>query len=309
MLPSLDDLSLLVSIADEGGFTAAAKALGLPKSTVSRRLAELEAGLSTSLFRRSTRALSLTDEGQRIYHLAKPAIVAAREAAQAIAAREQAVAGRVTLTATAAVGQFLIAPQLPALTTRYPNLQVELRLTERRINIVSEGVDLAVRMGVLDDSNLVARKLCTVRRHLVAAPEYLAREGIPVHPADLAGHRAILTSGALASWRFADGWECALRWNIAAGNMLVAHQLALAGGGIALLPDFLIESALQGDRLVPVLDDHWNDVADAWLVSSRMRYRSSAVRAVMEALTEASAQPKTVSFDNKGSGMQSIIEG
>jgi DNA-binding transcriptional LysR family regulator len=292
MLPSLDDLSLLVTIADEGGFTAAAKALGLPKSTVSRRLAELEVGLSTSLFRRSTRALSLTDEGQRIYELAKPAIVAAREAAQAIAAREQAVAGRVTLTATAAVGQYLIAPQLPALTDRYPGLQVELRLTERRINIVSEGVDLAVRMGVLDDSDLIARKLCTVRRHLVAAPAYLAREGIPLHPADLAGHRAILTSGARASWRFPDGWECALRWNIAAGNMLVAHQLALSGSGIALLPDFLIEGGLQAGRLVPVLEDHWNDVAEVWLVSSRMRYRSSAVRTLMEALTDASSETR-----------------
>jgi DNA-binding transcriptional LysR family regulator len=171
-------------------------------------------------------------------------------------------------------------------------LQVELRLTERRINIVSEGVDLAVRMGALDDSDLVARKLCTVRRHLVAAPAYLAREGTPVHPADLAGHRAILTSGALASWRFADGWECALRWNIAAGNMLVAHQMAQAGSGIALLPDFLIDGSLRDGRLVPVLEDHWNDVADAWLVSSRMRYRSSAVRTLMEALPAASSETR-----------------
>jgi DNA-binding transcriptional LysR family regulator len=289
MIPSLDDLALLVSIADLGSFTAAAKTIGLPKSTVSRRLSELEIGLGTSLFRRSTRALSLTDEGRRIYDRAKPAIEAAQEAAKAIAQREHTMAGLVTLTATAAVGQYLIAPQLAELTTRYPDLQVELRLSERRVNIVKEGIDLAVRMGALDDSDLVASKLCTVRRHLMASPAYLDREGRPFHPSDLSAHRAIVTSGALANWRFADGWDCAQRWNIAAGNMLVAHQLALKGIGIALLPDFLIDEDVKQGRLIPVLDDHWNDIADAWLVSSRTRYRSNAVKSVMEALTQASA--------------------
>jgi DNA-binding transcriptional LysR family regulator len=162
-----------------------------------------------------------------------------------------------------------------------------------QINVVSEGVDLAIRMGALDDIDLVARKLCTVRRYLVAAENYLSREGTPIHPADLAGHKAILTSPALASRHFADGWECSLRWNIAAGSMVVAHQLALSGHGIALLPDFLIEGDLQHGRLVPVLAEHWDDMADAWLVSSRVRYRSKAVRAVMEALTEASAEARS----------------
>ncbi|CUW37717.1 putative Transcriptional regulator LysR family (fragment) [Magnetospirillum sp. XM-1] len=116
MKPSLDDLALLVTIADEGSFTAAAKTLGLPKSTVSRRLADLELLLRTSLFQRSTRALSLTDEGQRIYDMAKPSITAADDAARAIAEREQLVAGRVSLTTTAALGQYLITPHLIKLT-------------------------------------------------------------------------------------------------------------------------------------------------------------------------------------------------
>lgn len=285
MKPSLDDLALLVAIADEGGFTAAARVLGLPKSTVSRRLADLETGLRASLFQRSTRALSLTDEGQRIYGLAKPAIDAAQDAARAIIERERAVSGRVTLTTTAAIGQYLIAPRLPALIERYPALQVELRLTERRINIVAEGIDLAVRMGALDDSELVARKLATVCRQLVAAPAYLAEHGMPLHPSDLAGHRAIITSHELSRWRFADGWESELRWSIAAGNMVVAHQLALAGHGIALLPDFLIANDLATGRLSMVLGDYLHDEAEAWLVSSRQRYRSPAVRAVLDELT------------------------
>lgn len=284
MKPSLDDLALLVAIADQGSFTRAARLLGQPKSTVSRRLADLEQRLRVSLFQRTTRAMSLTDAGRRIYDAAKPAIDAANDAAETIARREQAVSGRVTITTTAALGQYLVAPKLPALVQRHPELQVELRLTEQRINIVSEGIDLAVRMGALDDSDFVARRLATVRRHLVASPAYLAAHGTPARPSDLAAHRAILTSSALDRWRFADGSECQLRWSIAAGNMLVAHQLALGSAGIALLPDFLIRNDLAAGGLRTVLAGHWDDLADAWLVSSRQRYRSAAVRIVQDLL-------------------------
>jgi DNA-binding transcriptional LysR family regulator len=282
---SLDDLALLVAIAEQGSFTSASKLLRQPKSTVSRRLADLELQLRVTLFQRTTRAISLTDAGRRIYEIAKPAIDAANDAADAIMQREQAVGGRVVITTTAALGQYLIAPKLPSLIERHPGLQVELRLTEQRLNIVSEGIDLAVRMGVLDDSDLVARRLGKVRRILVASPGYLAAHGTPTHPSELAAHRAILTSSALDRWRCADGWECQLRWNIGAGNMLVAHQLALGGAGIALLPDFLTHDDQTEGRLVPVLGDHWQDEADAWIVSSRQRYRSAAVRTVQDFLT------------------------
>ena len=287
MTPSLDDLALLVTIADQGSFTAAARTLGLPKSTVSRRLADLELLLRTSLFRRSTRALSLTDEGRRIYDMAKPSIAAADNAARAIAERERLVAGRVSLTTTAALGQYLIAPHLIKLTAAYPDVQVELRLTERRINIIGDGVDLAVRMGTLDDSALVARRLCKVRRLLVASPAYLETAGKPAAPSDLASHNAIVTSAALDTWRFDGGWECAMRWTIAAGNMLVAHQLARLGHGIALLPDFLLEADLEQGRLVRLLLEHPMEREDAWIVSSAQRYRSLAVQTVLNYLVEA----------------------
>lgn len=281
MKPSLDDLALLVTIADEGGFTAAARALGLPKSTVSRRLADLELLLRTSLFQRSTRALSLTDEGRGIYELARPAITAAGDAARAIAERERLVAGRVSLTTTAALGQYLVAPHLAKLTADYPDVQVELRLTERRVNIIGEGIDLAVRMGALDDSDLVARRLCTVRRLLVASTDYLERAGVPVAPSDLASHNGIVTSAALDTWRFDGGRECTMRWTIAAGNMLVAHQLARLGHGIALLPDFMVKTDLEQGTLVRLLADSPMEQADAWIVSGRQRYRSLAVQTVL----------------------------
>lgn len=289
MKPSLDDLALMVTIADRGGFTAAAKDLGLPKSTVSRRLGDLELLLRTSLFRRSTRALSLTDEGRRIYEMAKPAILAAEEVATAIAAREKLVAGRVSLTTTAALGQYLVAPHLISLSESFPDLQVELRLTERRVNIVSDGIDLAVRMGALEDSDLVARRLCQVRRLMVASPNYLQEFGMPTSPADLAAHKAVLTSATLDTWRFEGGWDCSMRWSIAAGNMLVAHQLALQGLGIALLPDFVVEEDLGRGMLIAVLGDYPLPAADAWIVSTAQRYKSLAVQTVLNELVGAIA--------------------
>ena len=276
-----------MTIADEGSFTAAAKALGLPKSTVSRRLSDLELLLRTSLFRRSTRALSLTDEGRQIYDMAKPSILAAGNAARAIAERERLVAGRVSLTTTAALGQYLVAPHLIPLTVAHPRLQLELRLTERRVNIIEDGIDLAVRMGALDDSNLIARRLCTVRRLLVASPAYLEKAGKPASPSDLASHNAIVTSAALDSWRFDGGRECSVRWSIAAGNMLVAHQLARRDHGIALLPDFLLEADLEQGTLVHLLPEYPMEQADAWIVSSAQRYRSLAVQTVLDYLAGA----------------------
>lgn len=284
MKPSLDDLALFVAIADEGSFTAAATAPGLPKSTVSRRLTDLELLLRTSLFRRSTRALSLTDEGRRIYEMAKPSIAAADSAARAIAERERLVAGRVSLTTTAALGQYLVTPHLIELAAAYPDVQVELRLTERRVNIISDGVDLAVRTGSLDDSDLIARRLCKIRRHLVASPAYLEKAGVPVAPSDLASHNAIVLSAALDTWRFDDGWECSTRWTIAAGNMLVAHQLARLDHGIALLPDFMLETDLKQGSLVRLLPDYPMEQSHVWIVSSPQRYRSLAVQTVMNHL-------------------------
>jgi DNA-binding transcriptional LysR family regulator len=236
-----------VTIADQGSVTAAATALGLPKSTVSRRLADLELLLRTSPFRRSTRALSLTDEGRSIYDMAKPSIAAADNAARAIAERERLVAGHVSLTTTAAFGQYLIAPHLIKLTAAYSDVQVELRLTERRANIIGYGIDLAVRMGTLDDSDLVA-------------PAVFARSDaswwLPLSISKRPGRRWRLqtlphTMRSSPARRSIPGAligdsECSMRWTIAAGNMLVAHQLAHLDHGIALLPDFMLEAGRRG---------------------------------------------------------------
>jgi DNA-binding transcriptional LysR family regulator len=294
MNAALDDLLLLVTIADQGSFTAAARQLSLPKSTLSRRLSAYEAQLGTTLFHRSTRALALTEDGARFYALAKPVIDAARDVADQLLENQTEPAGRVTLTTTAALGQYLVAPQLCPLLDAHRQLRVELRLTERRVNMVSDGIDLAIRMGDLEDSDLVARTLGIIGRSVVASPAYLARAGTPHHPSELADYNGIVTSNALQQWHFADGWDAEINWQVAAGNMMVAKDLALAGHGLAILPDFMTQQELATGTLVRIMPDHPLRPSPAWIVATRQRHRSLAVRTVMEHLVRTISQPGPV---------------
>jgi DNA-binding transcriptional LysR family regulator len=284
---TLDALALFVKIAEHGGFTAAAKALGLPKSTVSRRLSDYEERLGITLFQRSTRALSMTDDGVRLYERAKPVIDAALDVSQGIMEDRSSPVGCVVITTTAAIGQHLVAPHLPALMAANPHIQVELRLTERRTNIISDRVDIAIRMGALEDSELVARSLTSISRLTVASPDYLERAGHPDHPNELTKHSCIIVRRDLSVWRFANGMDFPLKWRIAAGNMLVARDLAVSGSGIAVLPRFLVTDDLAAGKLKPVLSDYPLTDAPAWIVATRQKHRSPAVRVVMDHLVSA----------------------
>lgn len=279
---NLDNLAIFVAIADAGGFTAAARTLGLPKSTVSRRLSEFERSLGITLFNRSTRSLSLTDEGAHYYSNAKPVVDAAIEVGRSMAQPSAEPSGLVRLTATAAIGQYLLAPALHAFLERYPEVKVELRLTDSRVNLIEEGFDLAIRMGALEDSQLVARRLTAVTLLVVAAPDFIARSGTPNHPSDLANLDCLVLEKKLSTWHFADELQVPVRWRLATGNMLLARDAALSGRGFALLPDFMVAEDLVGGRLVRLLPGYPTPSVTASMVSPRQRYRSLAIRKLME---------------------------
>jgi DNA-binding transcriptional LysR family regulator len=284
MKPSLDDLSILVTIADTRSLTQSARLLEIPISTLSRRLIGLEKALRTSLFHRSTRAVSLTGEGQRIYDLAKPAIESARDAATKIGARDTAVSGQVIIATTAALGQYLVAPKLADLVQTFPDLKIDLRLSERRDNIIADGVDIAIRIGKLEDSDLISRRFCQVTLKIAAAPAYLTARGALKTREDLAKQSAIVTSPRLATWHFDDGTDVEMAWQIAAGNMITARDLAVSGLGIAMLPDFMIEADLRCSKLIELLPDTPVAQGDAWIVTSKQRYRATHVQAVIDRL-------------------------
>ena len=281
----LDDTAIFIAIADNGSFTSAAKSLGLPKSTLSRRLSAYEQSLGIALFNRSTRALSLTDDGLRYYEIAKPVVDAAIDVSRSMMERTAEPSGLIRLTATPAIGQCLLAPALNTFLDQHPGVQIELLLSEARVNLIAEGVDLAIRMGPLEDSELVAHRLTTVTRLIVGSPDYVARVGNPAHPSDLTNLDCIVQSRYFSTWRFADGLEVPVRWRFAVDNMLAISDKALAGRGFALLPDFVVVDDLLEGKLAQVLAKFPILSTTASIVAPRQRYRSLAVRRLMEHLT------------------------
>ena len=286
MTLQLDDTAIFVAIADNGSFTAAAKSLGLPKSTFSRRLSAYERSLGIALFNRSTRALSLTDDGVRYYEIAKPVVDAAIDVSRSMMERMAEPSGLIRLTATPAIGQCLLASAINSFVDQHPRVQIELLLSEARINLIAEGIDLAIRMGALEDSELVAHRLTTVTRLIVGSPDYIASAGIPVHPSDLSKLDCIVQTGSTSTWRFGDGLEVAVRWRLAVDNMLLIRNTALAGRGFALLPDFIVADDLQDGKLLQVLTEYPTPSITASIVAPRQRYRSLAVRRLMAHLTD-----------------------
>jgi DNA-binding transcriptional LysR family regulator len=256
MLPDLEGMSVFVKIVEHGSLSAAGRALGLPKATVSRRLADLETHLGQQLLNRSTRSLSLTDAG-RAYHERCVPIVAEAEAAELeILAKTRDPTGRVRMAAAAGLGQIVLMPLLADFLRRYPGISLDLEFADRRVDMIAEGYDLAVRMGELEDSTLIARALKTYPRILVASPGYLSNAPVLNDPKDLRRHQCILTSPNRQNWTLqtADG-DVIVRvpWQIAVQNIFSVRDAALADLGIAMVPNYIVTEELATGRLVRVL--------------------------------------------------------
>lgn len=280
----LDDMALFVRVVEEGSFTAAARLLGLPKSSVSHRVMQLEQHLAATLLHRSTRSIALTDIGREAFQRFRPLVLEAEQTEMDLRARSTRAAGLVRISATTGFGQMILAPVLCSLMEKEPDLRIELKLTDERINIIEDGIDIAVRMGVLDDTDLITRKLGSVERAICASKAYLDRNGGPETPEDLADHACIVTSAALDRWSFASGKDVTVRWRYAAGNVLAARDAVLAGCGIALLPLFLVREAMAKGLIVKLLPEHLLLPADAAALYPRARNQSLATRVVLDAM-------------------------
>lgn len=255
-MPDLADLETFVAVADAGGVSSAARRLGLPKSIVSRRVSRLESELGATLLTRTTRGAALTEAGATFReHAAR--VCREMEAARDSIAPESDVRGLLRVSAPLSFGPSHIAPVLAELARRHPNLQVHAGYTDRRVDLVAEGFDAGIRLGYLTDSSLLARRIRSFRARIVASPAYLAAQGAPATPDDVANHPALMQG--TESWRFMIGKRVRAvhpqgRFKADNGEALVAA--ALAGLGIAALPDFLIDEHLATGALVPLLIGH-----------------------------------------------------
>lgn len=289
---NLNDLVLFVAAVENGGFAAASRRLGLPKSTISKRVAELEDALSTRLIHRTSRSFTLTELGRDFYDHARAALIEA-EAAEAIVRRRQAEpSGTVRISASVPVAQLDLAAHLPRLARAYPKVRVELDVTDRFVDVLQEGVDIAVRshFAPLPDSGLVQRQLLVEPIILVAAPGYIDLHGMPQSPAELQDHLGLLTAPSAGVWQLFDAHgqrgEVSPQRAMVANESVVLIAAAMAALGVVCLPERMCRDAIAASHLVRVLPA-WNaGTVTTSLVMPHRRGQLPAVRATVEFLVE-----------------------
>lgn len=256
-----EQVSAFLAAVEHGGFTAAGQALGRDGSIVSRRITALEKRLGVRLMERTTRRLALTEAGEAFQQRMAIAVHALRDIEQDTAASAIGVRGTLRIALPATFGRMWVAPILPAFLAAYPQLVVETAFEDRYVDLVAESFDLAIRVGALTDSRLVARRLAPSRRMLCASPAYLQAHGAPAQPSDLAAHACLgfsrLTSHPL--WHLRDGDKTTairIAGPLVTDDAQCLVQAAVAGVGIAMVSDWLAGPELSSGRLVPVLPDH-----------------------------------------------------
>lgn len=255
IMDRFDAMTAFVAVCETESLTGAARKLALSPSVVSRQIAALEGRLGARLFHRTTRSISLTDAGSRFLERARR-ILADLDEAEMVAQDEKAAPrGRLSVTAPVIFGRLHVAPLLARFIERYPQVTLDLHLTDRFVNLVEEGHDLAVRIGHLPDSQLVARRFGETRRALVASPAYLAKAGIPLYPAELANFSIVAFTPVSPSfdWTFADDLEVKVAPRLIVNNGDAAISWALAGSGIARVLFYQVRDAIRDGRLVEVL--------------------------------------------------------
>lgn len=290
-LPDFEAWAVFASVVEHRSFSGAAAALQVSKATVSKAISRLEARLGTMLFHRTSRRLTLTDSGQALAERAQRILHEGSCAEEAALAAASAPAGLVRVAAPLTFGVQHLAPTLAEFLAANPGIRIDLRLSDAFVDIVGEGIDIALRIAELPDSSLRARRLGPVTGHIVGAPAYFEKHGRPRHPADLAHHAcfAYTNTANPEVWRFrkAGGEEAAVRiegpLRTDSGDAML--PAARAGLGLARLPDFLVRDDLAAGTLESVLDD-WSAGASALhLITPPGTLRPARVEALIDYLT------------------------
>ncbi|HEX3405379.1 MAG TPA: LysR family transcriptional regulator [Acetobacteraceae bacterium] len=283
-------LRSFIRVVETGSFSAVARESQSSQSAVTRQIAQLEQHFAARLFHRTTRRLSLTDDGQGLLTHARQLVEAADEMEEALGRQSSSPTGLVRLGTSVAGGLFL-APRLPVLLERYPGLKVEMVLRDQFTDMVEDRLDLALRSGEITDASLVVRRVSQLGRAVVAAPTYLERHGAPSVPDDLAAHACLLhDSGVDASeWRFTgpDGpLSVRVSGAFIANDSAAVLLAARSGHGIALLPEIQIIDDLRAGRLYRLLNDYPSQLVPVFIVYPSRRNLAPRTRVVMDYLVE-----------------------
>ena len=283
------EMRTFVRVVEAGSISKAADQIGIAKSGVSRRLADLERRLGVKLINRTTRRSSLTEAGETYYRGAIRLLGDLDELDATIVDTSGHLRGTLRLAVPLTFGLNHLSPAIEAFLASHPELDVHIHFSDRRIDLVEQGIELAIRIADLDDSSLQARPICPVRMVICASQQYLSAHGTPSHPAELPGHRLLRYDAGGASplrLKDSDGNEHAIPGGarIVANNGDFLVDMAAAGHGICAMPTFIAWQALQAGTLEPILEDHPQDPLTAWAVYPRTRFLSHRARAFIDFL-------------------------
>jgi DNA-binding transcriptional LysR family regulator len=285
-------MTAFVRTVETGGFSAAARQLGLTPSALSKLVTRLEDRLGARLLQRTTRRLQLTAEGEAFYARALPILKAMDEAEAEVTEAGTSPRGLLRLHCGSTFGMHQLAPAIPRFQARHPSVSLDLTISDERLDMMQEAVDLAIRIGPLDESTLVARRICNLERVICAAPSYLERHGTPRTPDDLQRHNCLWITSlpALRRWPFDtdEGIRVVhVDGNVVTNNAETVLQLAVAGVGVTRLSDVVVADAIRAGALVPILAD-WHHVEPVPLFATYPSGRnlSPKVRAMVDFLVE-----------------------
>ena len=287
----LEDMSVFVRIVEAGGIGKAAEQLGIAKSGVSRRLVALETRLGVSLLNRTTRSSSLTSVGREYYERAVKLIGDVSELDGLAADEGKSLEGLLRLAVPLSFGLSHLSPAIDIFLRENPGLTINIDFSDRQVDLIEQGVDLAIRISDLNDSSLQARRICPIRLVLCASPSYLKKHGTPRTPEDLKDHQVLgytLGSGHTIRLSNQQGDEQLVHTTarMAANNGDFLRDMALAGHGIAILPTFIVWQSLAARELVPVLQSYTLPNLNAWAVYPQTRYLSQRARQFIDFLAE-----------------------
>ncbi|MEY4269498.1 MAG: hypothetical protein RLZZ58_714 [Pseudomonadota bacterium] len=288
----LQAMEMFLAVADTGSFVGAARALRVSPPAVTRGVAALEARLGAALFHRSTRAVTPTAEGAAFVMTARRILTELADAERHVAGSRRVPGGPLYITAPVVFGRLHVVPVVSGLIAVHDALDIRLMLIDRNVGIVEEGIDVAVRIGALADSSLLAIRIGSVRPVYAASPAYLAQYGVPADRSDLAAHRLIVSTGprAASEWRIEGRQPAALKRRLTLNTVDAAIAAAEAGAGLANFLSYQVEDALAAGRLIEVLRPRDAEILPVSLVFDASRSRAASARAFVDAMRERAGQ-------------------
>lgn len=276
MLTRSDDLEMVLTVVDAGGFSAAAEALDVQVAKVSRSVSKVESQLGVSIFNRTTRRVELTEEGRQFVDSVRVGLQMIQSAEEEIVSRGELPKGRLRVDAASPFVFHQLVPLVRSFKEAYPDIELELTSNEGFVDLLEKRTDVAIRIGKLSDSTLHARPLGKSLLHIVASPDYLAKRGLPTKPEDLSSHQIVGFAGnkVLNHWPLPNQSDVAP--TVTASNGETVRQLALAGNGIACLSGFMVQEDMAAGRLIPILEQDKLANTDRERVNA-VYYKSSSV--------------------------------